>query len=142
MLVVMRFISSLVFIYVGIMNEISWKLTQKVYSPSQIQEASHLEPTKLSFIFLIHNIRYQSISICISTRKKKKKNQTHSYEHRNLHPAGNIINTQKKEKSPCFHFPLSHLHQVNNPKILKRTPIIESYQAPDLAHFISLPLQT
>lgn len=125
-LVVIRFISSLVFIYVGIMNEISWKLTQKVYSPSQIQEASHLEPTKLSFIFLIHNIRYQSISICISTRKKKKKNQTHSYEHRNLHPAGNIINTQKKKNHHVSTFHLVIFIKLTTQKFLNGHQLLKA----------------
>ena len=48
----MRFIFSLVFMHVGIMNEASRKLIQKVYSPSQVQEASHLELTNLSFNYL------------------------------------------------------------------------------------------
>ena len=76
----MRFIFSLVFMHVGIMNEASRKLIQKVYSPSQVQEASHLELTKLSIIFLVHIIWYQSVMICLTAnhpkpelKKKKKK---------------------------------------------------------------------
>ena len=80
----MRFIFSLVFMHVGIMNEASRKLIQKVYSPSQVQEASHLELTKLSIIFLVHIIWYQSVMICLTANhpkpefKKKKKNPSTS----------------------------------------------------------------
>ena len=48
-LVVMKLISSLVFVYVGIMNEASRKLTKNVYFLSQFQEIGHLELTTLSF---------------------------------------------------------------------------------------------
>ena len=48
----MKLISSLVSMYVGIMNEIRKKLTKNVYFLSQVQEASHLELTNLSFNYL------------------------------------------------------------------------------------------
>ena len=48
----MNLISSLVFTYVEIMNEVSRKLTKNVYFLSQVQEASHLELTNLSFNYL------------------------------------------------------------------------------------------
>ena len=48
----MKLISSLVFTYVEIMNEVSRKLTKNVYFLSQVQEASHLELTNLSFNYL------------------------------------------------------------------------------------------
>ena len=53
-LVVMKLISSLVFMYVGIMNEASRKLTKNVYFLSQVQEIGHLKLTK----YLLHLVNY------------------------------------------------------------------------------------
>ena len=48
----MKFISSLVFMYVGIMNEASRKLIKNVYFLSQVQEVGHLKLTILFFNYL------------------------------------------------------------------------------------------
>ena len=76
----MKLISSLVFMYVGILNEASRKLTKNVYFLSQVQEASHHELTNLSFNYLSsqHLVSKPTTTIFLSqpptiTHKKKKK---------------------------------------------------------------------
>ena len=76
----MKLISSLVFMYVGILNEVSRKLTKNVYFLSQVQEASHHELTNLSFNYLSsqHLVSKPTTTIFLSqpptiTHKKKKK---------------------------------------------------------------------
>ena len=78
----MKLISSLVFMYVGILNEVSRKLTKNVYFLSQVQEASHHELTNLSFNYLSsqHLVSTPTTTIFLSqpptiTHKKKKKKE-------------------------------------------------------------------
>ena len=102
----MKLISSLV-LYVGIMNEVSRKLTKNVYFLSQVQEASHLELTNLSFNYLSsqHLVSKPTTTIFLSqppttTHKKKKKKEKEK---------------EKKDKTiPDLQAPNNPFHQESN----------------------------
>ena len=76
----MKLISSLVFMYIGIMNEGSRKLTKNVYFFSQVQEIGYLKLTTLSFNYPSsqHLVSEPTTTIFLSqplttTHQKKKK---------------------------------------------------------------------
>ena len=106
----MKLISSLVFMYVGILNEVSRKLTKNVYFLSQVQEASHHELTNLSFNYLSsqHLVSKPTTTIFLSqpptiTHKKKKKRKKKEKKEK-----------KKGKTTPDLQAPNNLFHQESN----------------------------
>ena len=106
----MKLISSLVFMYVGILNEVSRKLTKNVYFLSQVQEASYHELTNLSFNYLSsqHLVSKPTTTIFLSqpptiTHKKKKKRKKKEKKEK-----------KKGKTTPDLQAPNNLFHQESN----------------------------